>query len=80
MFKIILFKLGFFQKYEIEVNDFHHQSPNQIIEFYYYKNCPKYLLLDAVLIHLRKKVRSCVGDLIYVKRINNWQLDKQLKY
>jgi len=77
---IILYKLGLLQKYEIECNDFHHQSRNKIIEFYYIKNCPRYFLKEAALVHLRKKVTSCVGNLILLVRIDDWLIDEQFKY
>lgn len=80
MFKIILFKLGFLQKYEIEYNGLGTNWKNQTIDFYYYKNCPKWFLKEAVLIYLKCRIQTTFNDLVYIERINDWIIQKQLTY
>ena len=80
MFKIILWKLGLYQKYYIEYNGLFTGSKNQVIEFYYYKNCPKWLLKEAVLTWLKGRVLTCVSNVIYIERINEWTLQRQFVF
>ena len=80
MFKIILYKLGFLQKYEIEYNGLGTDQKNQTIDFYYYKNCPKWFLKEAVLIYLKGRIQTTFNDLVYIERINDWVIQKQLTY
>jgi len=80
MFKILLYKLGLLQKYVIEYNGLHTGSKNQEIIFYYYKNCPKWLLKEAALVWLKNRVQTTFNDLIYIERINNWVIQEQLTY
>lgn len=80
MIQIILWELGFYQKYYIEYNGLFHNSKNEVIEFYYYKNCPQWLLKEAVLKFLKGRVLSCVGNVIYIERINEWELKRQFIY
>ncbi len=80
MFKIILWKLGLYQKYYIEYNGLFTGSKNQVIEFYYYKNCPKWLLKEAVLTWLKGRVLTCVNNVIYIERINEWTLQRQFVF
>ena len=80
MFKIILYKLGFLQKYEIEYNGLFTDCKNQTIDFYYYKNCPQWFLKEAVLIYLKGRIQTTFNDLVYIERINDWLIQKQLTY
>ena len=80
MYKIILFKLGLLQKYVIEYNGLFTNGKNEVIEFYYYKNCPKWLLKETVLDYLKGRVLSCVGNVIYIERINEWELKRQFVF
>ena len=80
MFKILLWKLGMLQKYSIEYNGLFTNGKNEVIEFYYYKNCPKWLLKEAVLKWLKGRVLSCVGNVIYIEKINEWNIQKQFVF
>lgn len=80
MLKIFLFKLGFLQKYEIEYNCLITGCKNQTIDFYYYKNCPKWFLKEAVLDYLKGRIMTTFNDLVYIERINDWVIQKQLTY
>lgn len=80
MFKILLFKLGFLQKYEIEYNGLFTGCKNQTIDFYYYKNCPQWFLKEAVLNYLKGRILTTFRDLVYIERINDWVIQKQMTY
>lgn len=80
MFKIILWKLGILQKYSIEYNGLFTGSKNETIDFFYYKNCPQWLLKEAALKWLKGRVLSCVGNVIYIERINDWIIQEQFVF
>ena len=80
MFEILLWKLGMLEKYSIEYNGLFTGSENKIIDFYYYKNCPKWLLKEAVLKWLKIRVLSCVGNVIYIEKINDWNIKEQFVF
>ena len=78
MFKILLWKLGMLQKYSIEYNElFTGFNPNKTIDFYYYKNCPKWLLKEAILNWIKDRVMLCHGKIIYIEKINEWVIKEQ---
>jgi transcriptional regulator len=81
MFKIILFKLGIYQKYKIEYNGLFSfkENQNKTIEFYYYKNCPLWLLKEAALEWLKNRVLSC-SNVIYIERINELIIQEQFVF
>jgi len=68
------------EKYSIEYNGLFTGSENKIIDFYYYKNCPKWLLKEAVLKWLKIRVLSCVGNVIYIEKINDWNIKQQFVF
>ena len=80
MFEILLWRLGMLEKYSIEYNGLFTGSENKIIDFYYYKNCPKWLLKEAVLKWLKIRVLSCVGNVIYIEKINDWNIKEQFVF
>ena len=80
MFKIILWRLGFYQKYEIVYHSLISGDKNQVIDFYYYKNCPDWLLKEAALIWLKGRVLTCFSNIIYIERIGDLVIKKQLIY
>ena len=80
MFEILLWRLGMLEKYSIEYNGLFTGSENKIIDFYYYKNCPKWLLKEAVLKWLKIRVLSCVGNVIYIEKINDWNIKQQFVF
>jgi hypothetical protein len=80
MFEILIWKLGLYQKYEIEYNSCISGDKNEIIEFYYYKNCPEWLLKEAVLKWLKGRIQTCFSNLVYIERINKWYIKKVLVY
>jgi len=80
MFKILLWELGMLQKYSIEYNGLFTGSKNETIDFYYYRNCPQWLLKEAVLKWLKGRVLSCVGNVIYIEKVNDWTIKQQFVF
>ena len=82
MLQILLYKLGFYQKYLIKYHDLHtyqicsNETPEEYwrriekqIDLYYFKNCPQWILEEKALQFLHRRVRTCFGDLILIYSI-----------
>lgn len=93
MFKILLYKLGLYQKYVICYHDLYtynmwenetekeyRERVIKTIDFYYFKNCPKFILEENALLFLKNRVNTCVSNLILIYSIGDIKYNELGKY